>query len=84
MSENPSSARNRAPSALRTRSTFSKSTSLAMKACGDVDLDRTMCSAVRRRTLENGTTRSLLAGTAAMDDDRDSTETDGASCTGDV
>src|SRR6202012_537595 len=61
----PSSALKRSPQALRTRSTFSKSTSLAMKAWGDVALERTMCSAVRRRMLENGTTRSPARGVAS-------------------
>ncbi len=36
--------------ARRTRSTRSKSTSTAVSTCGDVCLDITMCSAVRRRS----------------------------------
>src|SRR6516164_8529285 len=52
--------------ALRTRSTASKSTSLAIKACGDVALERTMCSAVRRRMLEKGTTWSPAARNDAI------------------
>src|ERR1700722_16963393 len=55
VSANPSSALKRSPQALRTLSTLSKSTSLAMNACGEVAFDRTMCSAVRRRILEKGT-----------------------------
>ena len=63
----PSSALKRSPQALRTRSTLSKSTSLAMNAWGDVALERTMCSAVRRRMLENGTTWSPAARNDAID-----------------
>ncbi len=62
----PSSALKRSPHAVRTRSTASKSTSLAMNACGEVALDRTMCSAVRRRMLENGTTWSPAVRNGAM------------------
>ena len=67
VSAKPSSALKRSPQALRTRSTLSKSTSLAMNACGDVALDRTMCSAVRRRMLEKGTIWSPAARKEAMD-----------------
>src|ERR1700722_1846411 len=35
-----------------------------MKACGEVDLDRTMCSAVRRRMFENGTIWSPVPSSA--------------------
>ena len=64
---NPSSALKRSPQALRTRSTLSKSTSLAMKACGDVAFDRTMCSAVLRRMFEKGTSWSPAARNDAME-----------------
>ncbi len=38
-----------------------------MNACGDVALDRTMCSAVRRRMLEKGTIWSPAARNEAME-----------------
>ena len=63
----PSSALKRSPHAVRTRSTVSKSTSLAMNAWGEVALDRTMCSAVRRRMLENGTTWSPAVRNGAIE-----------------
>ena len=40
------------------RATRSKSTSTDVYTCALVDFDRTMCSAVRRRMLLNGTTWS--------------------------
>ena len=66
VSEWPSRSLNSEEWALRTRSTFSKSTSMAVSTWADVDLDRTMCSAVRRRMFENGMLSSpapALAGT---------------------
>ena len=38
-----------------------------MNACGDVAFERTMCSAVRRRMLENGTSWSPAVRNDAID-----------------
>ncbi len=68
MSEKPSSAFHAAWFVRRARSTRSKSTRTDVYTCALVAFDRTMCSAVRRRMLSNGTISSPDArttGTAA-------------------
>src|SRR5262249_59793225 len=56
--ENPSYSFHSRWFAARTRSTRSKSTRTDVYTCALVAFDRTMCSAVRRRMLSNGTTVS--------------------------